>query len=106
MPEDARLPRLTLQPLIENAIYHGIEPRAEGGTVSLTGRLNGGDIDLEIRNPLPLDGTAARSGRQMALENVRERLGLAWPGRAQLSHGREGSEYYVRLHFPYEGAPS
>ncbi len=106
VPEDARLPRLTLQPLIENAIYHGIEPRAEGGTVSLTGRLNGGDIDLEIRNPLPLDGTAARSGRQMALENVRERLGLAWPGRAQLSHGREGSEYYVRLHFPYEGAPS
>jgi two-component system sensor histidine kinase AlgZ len=106
VPEDARLPRLTLQPLIENAIYHGIEPRGEGGTVRVSGRLADGVVELEIRNPLPADGASGRSGRQMALENVRERLGLAWPGRADLEHGREGGGYYVRLRFPYESSGS
>jgi two-component system sensor histidine kinase AlgZ len=103
VPQDAHLPRLTLQPLIENAIYHGVEPRGDGGTVSLEGRREGTDLVLEIRNPLPVEGGSGRTGRQMALENVRERLALAWPGRARLEHGREGGEYWVRLRFPYEG---
>lgn len=103
VPQDARLPRLTLQPLIENAIYHGIEPRGEGGTVSVRGTHQGGRVDIEIRNPLPTDGSTGRSGRQMAVENVRERLQLAWPGRAGLEHGREGENYRVHLYFPYEG---
>ncbi|HEX7964619.1 MAG TPA: histidine kinase [Gammaproteobacteria bacterium] len=104
VPEDARLPRLTLQPLVENAIYHGVEPRAEGGTVSVSGRLTDGVVELEIHNPLPESGGAARPGRQMALENVRERLELAWPGRATLEHGREDGGYRVRLRFPYESS--
>ena len=103
VPMDARLPRLTLQPLIENAIYHGIEPRDEGGTVSVQGRCQDGRVDIEIRNPLPAEGVPGRSGRQMAVENVRERLQLAWPGRAGLEHGREDEGYRVRLYFPYEG---
>ena len=104
VPMDARLPRLTLQPLIENAIYHGIEPRGEGGTVSVQGRCQEGRVDIEIRNPLPAEGVPGRSGRQMAVENVRERLTLAWPGRAGLEHGRDGEDYRVQLHFPYEPA--
>jgi two-component system sensor histidine kinase AlgZ len=102
VPGDARLPRLTLQPLVENAIYHGIEPRAEGGTVSVHGERAGSLIHIEIRNPLPPDGTPARSGRQIALDNVRQRLELAWPGRASLKHTREAGEYCVHLRFPYE----
>ena len=103
VPQDARLPRLTLQPLIENAIYHGIEPLGEGGTVSIQARQTDGLIEIEIRNPLPSDDTPARRGSRMALDNVRERLGLAWPGRARLEHGREGDVYRVHLVFPYEG---
>ncbi|HEX4300948.1 MAG TPA: histidine kinase [Gammaproteobacteria bacterium] len=106
LPQDARLPRLTLQPLIENAIYHGIEPRGEGGTVSVSGSMRDGRVDIEISNPLPPEGVSGRSGRQMALENVRERLELAWPGRAGLEHGREAAGYRVRLHFPYESQGS
>ncbi|HEY4126722.1 MAG TPA: histidine kinase [Gammaproteobacteria bacterium] len=106
VPTDAHLPRLTLQPLIENAIYHGIEPRGDGGTVSVSGRHADGRIDIEIHNPLPPDGISGRSGRQMALENVRERLALAWPGRAGLEHGRDAAGYRVRLHFPYESQGS
>ncbi len=105
VPQDAQLPRLTLQPLIENAIYHGIEPRAEGGTVSISGRYADGMLQLEIRNPLPTDGaTAHRGGRQMAQDNVRERLALAWPGRAHLEQERGATEYCVRLSFPYEAS--
>ena len=106
VPADAHLPRLTLQPLIENAIYHGIEPRGDGGTVSVSGSLRDGRVDIEILNPLPPEGVSGRSGRQMALENVRERLELAWPGRAGLEHGRDAGSYRVHLHFPYESAGS
>ena len=104
VPPDAELPRLTLQPLIENAIYHGIEPRGDGGTVQVQGDFEAGRIDIEIRNPLPPEGAVSHHGRQMGLENVRERLELAWPGRAGLTHGRDGEDYRVRLHFPYEPA--
>ncbi len=102
VPQDARLPRLTLQPLIENAIYHGIEPLGEGGTVSIRAHEAGGCIEIEIRNPVPADPTPSRRGSRMALDNVSERLELAWPGRARLEHGREGGEYRVRLAFPYQ----
>ena len=102
VPMDARLPRLTLQPLIENAIYHGIEPLDQGGSVSVAGTSAAGMVQIEIRNPLPPEGTPVRRGRQMALENVRERLGLTWPGRARLDQERSAAEFCVRLSFPYE----
>ncbi|HEV2111880.1 MAG TPA: histidine kinase [Gammaproteobacteria bacterium] len=105
VPPDARLPRLTLQPLIENAIYHGIEPLDQGGSVSVAGTCEAGTVRIEIRNPLPPEGTPARHGRHMALENVRERLGLTWPGRARLEQERSNGEFCVRLSFPYEVAP-
>ena len=104
VPMDARLPRLTLQPLIENAIYHGIELLDAGGGVSVAGSCEAGTVRIEIRNPLPPEGTPARHGRQMALENVRERLGLTWPGRARLEQERGAAEFCVRLFFPYEPA--
>ncbi|HSC48462.1 MAG TPA: histidine kinase [Gammaproteobacteria bacterium] len=105
VPQDAKLPRLTLQPLIENAIYHGIEPREGGGTVRVRGRLDGGTVRLEIVNPLPPESAPARPGRKMALENVRERFALAWPGRAGLEARKSGDEFRVDLSFPYEGGP-
>ena len=106
VPVDARLPRLTLQPLIENAIYHGIEPRDQGGSVEVRGSCEGGVVRIEIRNPLPPESTPARHGRQMALDNVRERLKLSWPGQASLEQERSPEEFCVRLTFPYEGGPA
>ncbi|HEV7165528.1 MAG TPA: histidine kinase [Gammaproteobacteria bacterium] len=103
VPVDARLPRLTLQPLIENAIYHGIEPLDRGGCVQIQGSCETGIVRIEIRNPLPPDSAPVRHGRQMALDNVRERLRLTWPGRASLDHERTAEGFCVRLTFPYEG---
>src|SRR5688572_17326742 len=53
LPQDALVPGLTLQPLLENAIYHGVEPRADGGVVTVVGEFNKGMITIVVRNPLP-----------------------------------------------------
>ena len=103
LPADARVPGLLLQPLLENAIYHGIEPRTAGGTVQIRGEQVGGLISVVMRNPLgPPHG--AREGHHLALENIRERLVLLYGERALVKAGRFGDEYIVTLRFPYIAA--
>ena len=104
LPPATAVPSLLLQPLLENAIYHGIEPRREGGLIHIIGRLASGQIELTVRNPLPGDGGAAHSGNRMAMANIRERLELMYPGRATLEAGAVGDEYVVQLRFPQGGA--
>ncbi|MDE2195692.1 MAG: sensor histidine kinase [Gammaproteobacteria bacterium] len=105
LPADMHVPSLLLQPLLENAIYHGIEPRAEGGTVQVRGDREDGMLSIEISNPLPPQDAPRRPGNQMALDNVRERLALAWPGRATLIVNSGGGLYRVQLRFPLEEPP-
>ena len=100
LPDDAQVPSLSLQPLLENAIYHGVEPRREGGTVHVAARVESGRVELTVRNPLPDDGAAAHAGNRMALANIRERLELMHPGAATVEAGAEADEYRVRLSFP------
>ncbi|MGH8378951.1 MAG: sensor histidine kinase [Gammaproteobacteria bacterium] len=101
LPTDAYVPQLMLQPLLENAIYHGIEPQPRGGTVDVHGVYDGATLSIEISNPLPPAGSTRRHGNQMALDNVRQRLVLAWPDRASLSITADDGVYRVHLHFPY-----
>ena len=100
LPLDARVPGLLLQPLLENAIYHGIEPRPAGGIVEINGERAGELLSLVVRNPL---GARAREheGNQLALQNIRERLTLHYGARALLKAGRFDEEYIVTLRFPY-----
>jgi len=101
LPMRARVPGLLMQPLLENAIYHGIEPRPAGGIVTVSGSLDGDIIGLTVRNPLPDAGGAAHAGNRVALENIRERMDLIYPGRSSVEANRIGDEYIVRLRFPY-----
>ena len=102
VPHDARLPGLILQPLLENAIYHGIEPSAIGGHVRIEGRLEDQHICLDISNSLPLDRRPAeRSGNRMALENIRMRLEVFFERQASLETREEGDSYHVTMRFPY-----
>jgi len=101
LPMRAQVPGLLMQPLLENAIYHGIEPRPEGGIVTVSGSLEDGIITLRVRNPLPAIGEAAHSGNRIALDNIRERLELIHPGRSTVEARRVGDEYIVELRFPY-----
>jgi two-component system sensor histidine kinase AlgZ len=101
LPRDALVPGLTLQPLLENAIYHGIEPRPEGGTVTVTGEVSGKLITIVVRNPVGAVGSRRGGGNQLALANIRERLTLMYGERALVKSGRFDNEYIVTLRFPY-----
>jgi two-component system sensor histidine kinase AlgZ len=105
LPTDALVPGLTLQPLLENAIYHGIEPRAEGGVVTVTGEFNKGMITIVVRNPVPPANLTVRDGNRLALANIKERLDLMYGERATVKAGRFDDQYIVTLRFPFTATP-
>jgi two-component system, LytTR family, sensor histidine kinase AlgZ len=99
LPGKALVPGLMIQPLLENAIYHGIEPRPAGGRVTITGELSSGLITIVVRNPLGA-GPQQRDGNRLALANIRERLDLMYGERALMKSGVFDREYIVTLRFP------
>jgi two-component system sensor histidine kinase AlgZ len=105
LPGDAMLPALTLQPLLENAVYHGVEPAPAGGRISLRGTLDGDTVRLSVENSLPPPGArAARASNAMALDNVRQRVEAYFGGAAQLRIAASEERFRVDLEFPYRTA--
>ncbi len=103
LPMRAFVPSLTIQPLLENAIYHGIEPLDCGGTVDVHGCLDNGDIVLTVTNPVSADGRrSSREGSQTAIDNIRQRLDLAYGDRGRLEVSADDGRYTVTLRFPHE----
>jgi two-component system, LytTR family, sensor histidine kinase AlgZ len=100
LPRKALVPGLMLQPLLENAIYHGIEPQPGGGTVTVTGEISGNLITIVVRNPVG-DYESEREGNRLALANIRERLGLLYGERGLVKSGRFDNEFIVTLRFPH-----
>jgi len=100
LPMRAVVPSLLIQPLLENGIYHGIEPLPGGGTVTVSGELANGLITLVVRNPVP-DERVQRDGNRLALANIRERLMLMYGERATVKAGKFEQEYIVTLRFPF-----
>jgi len=106
LPENASMPQLVLQPLLENAVYHGIEPSPKGGKIQITGRYRRNRINLGIRNSQPPEGsTRHHSGNHMALENIRQRLEGLFSGEAHLTMSEIEGDYQVRLVFPHPWKP-
>lgn len=105
LPLDEAVPPLILQPLIENAVYHGIEPRGEGGCIHILATYNKGRLRLEVRNPLPPQSDPPRrAGNRMALENIRQRLLLVFGAQARLETEQRDGQYRVRMLIPLERA--
>ena len=100
MPGDALLPSLLLQPLLENAVHHGIEPRMDEGCIEIRITRPGDRVRVEIDNPISAT-PAVRPGNQMALSNVRERLMLLYDMEAELKTGPQGDRFRLHLEFPY-----
>jgi two-component system sensor histidine kinase AlgZ len=94
----ARVPALMLQPLVENAVRHGIEPSLDGGHVTIEGVARRGQVVLTVRNTVG-EGPA-RPGHGMALHNVRERLRLLHDVAAQCDVWREGDQFHARVVLP------
>jgi two-component system sensor histidine kinase AlgZ len=101
LPMRAFVPGLTVQPLLENAIYHGIEPLPDGGTVTVAGRVVDGEIEISVTNPVAPKIAAERSGNRIALDNIRQRLDLAYGGRGSLEVEQQPDRYRVVVRFPY-----
>jgi two-component system sensor histidine kinase AlgZ len=100
VPPRALMPSLLLQPLLENAVGHGIEPLPEGGTVSIRGSVDGTSVSIEVTNPVSPSARSRRPGNRMALGNIRQRLALAYPDVSSVEAGETDGTYRVRLRFP------
>ncbi|HUW76097.1 MAG TPA: histidine kinase [Gallionella sp.] len=101
VPEDVLIPPLLLQPLLENAVYHGIEPLTEGGSIGITLSRSGDQVHLRVENPCPLSADLSHQGNRVALRNIRERLDLLFDVEAnyQVESGKDF--YRVEIVFPY-----
>ena len=100
MPGDALVPQLLLQPLAENAIYHGIEPGIEPGTVRICIARDKSQVRLLLTNPYHPDHQH-RAGNRMALANLRERLALHFDVEASLDTEVAGDRFEIRIVLPY-----
>lgn len=105
LPLDTRIPPLTLQPILENAIYHGIEPLAEGATIEIRGEIIDQLAQITISNPLAKNrNNEHHDGNHLAQENIRQRL-LVHYNRNDLFEIREHEQNYcviIRVPLEYE----
>jgi two-component system sensor histidine kinase AlgZ len=100
LPPAAAVLPFILQPLLENAVGHGVQSRPEGGRVSVYGRSEGDRVVITIGNPVAAETPVSR-GHGMALRNIRERLDLAFRGRASLLTNRDKDRFYAVLSVPH-----
>jgi two-component system sensor histidine kinase AlgZ len=100
-PSDALLPPLVLQPLLENAVYHGVEPATGVSDVLVRIERRGDRVRARIENPYAGKDPAGRAGNRMALDNIRERLRLFFDAEASLESRIENGRYRVQIEIPY-----
>jgi two-component system, LytTR family, sensor histidine kinase AlgZ len=101
MPADALVPPLVLQPLLENAVYHGIEPSTTPGMLSINIFLSRDEVHALLRNPYVENGPRHHNGNKMALDNIRERLALHFDAEASLDSRIHHGIYEVHIRMPY-----
>jgi two-component system sensor histidine kinase AlgZ len=99
-PSDALLPPMVLQPLLENAVHHGVEPATQVSDIMVRIGRRGDRVQARIENPYH-EGAPAQRGNRMALENIRERLRLFFDAEATLVSRIEGGRYRVDIEIPY-----
>lgn len=103
LPENTMIPALLLQPLLENAVFHGIEPRPDGGDIEIQVGRSGPMLAIRITNPLPsTPNNGARQTNRMALDNVRHRLQAHFGPAARLSDQKEEGRFTLVISYPME----
>ncbi|MDE2393932.1 MAG: histidine kinase [Burkholderiales bacterium] len=95
---EARVPPLVLQPLVENAVRHGVEPAAAGARIAVRAEARHGQVLLTVSNTVPDEPSSP--GHGMALHNIRERLRLLHDVAAQCEVWREGDQFHARIVLP------
>ena len=96
--DDALLPPLLLQPLVENAVRHGVEPSASGADVRISTQRRGSIVVIKVTNTVP--NGQGEQGQGLALHNVRERLALLHDVQGQFRSVLKDGVYQVRIEVP------
>jgi len=96
----AKLPPLLLQPLLENAVHHGVEPSSTGGNIVISTKRESRKVVVLISNSLPDNALTASAGQGMALNNVRGRLSLLHDMESSFQAGVKDGNYVVRMELP------
>ena len=102
LPMRALIPSLVIQPLLENAIYHGIELLPDGGDVIVTGKRDGDHLSITVTNPIATDERRSKRGNKMAMTNIQQRFALAYDSRAHVEVNQDENTFSVQLRFPHE----
>ena len=99
---DVVMPPFLLQPLVENALHHGLEPKVEGGSIRVNARQEGAELVLEVVDDgMGADATRRRPGAGMALANVRERLQVQYGNAATLTLSSAEPGMRATIRMPY-----
>ena len=103
LPANITIPPFTLQPLAENAVYHGIQRLEQGGCITIKISANHQTVQISVENPMPYTETISK-GNQIALNNIRSRLEMLFGGKASLTTDikeHSGSKWFtVRIQYP------
>lgn len=100
VPDTLMIPLLTLQPLLENAIYHGIQPRPDGGCVRVEAVITDAVCRIRISNPLAPGVPARTDGNRIAINNIRARLHAIYGTSAYLTLETDSGEFVATLSYP------
>ncbi len=103
LPLDLTIPALLLQPLVENAVYHGIQLIAEGGCITISGCVQGSAVCFTITNPIsPNTVHTVGKNNHLAQKNIAERLKLTYGDRGRLTIQKSDQQYCVHIEWPLE----
>jgi two-component system, LytTR family, sensor histidine kinase AlgZ len=103
-PQSVKIPLLTLQPLLENAIYHGIQPLPSGGIVEVNIDIKDNKLVASISNPLPNPTHVPLQGNRMALDNIRRRLEATYGAGAAIVSRKDGKTFNTTISYPLNKA--
>lgn len=101
-PQTVKIPLLTLQPLLENAIYHGIQPLPEGGVVEVVIDRYDNKLVASISNPLSDAIEAPLQGNRMALDNIRRRLEAIYGASASIVSRKDEAIFNTTISYPLD----
>ena len=101
---DIRVPTLSIQPLAENAIRHGIEPSTHGGELSIRVEVGPTELLVSVTNTLPVDSARVATGHQVGLSSVRERIHALTHGMGGVSIKTADGRYLATIRMPYDAS--
>lgn len=105
LPTDVLVPPLCIQPILENAVYHGIERLPEGGTITIRGEVADHVLFIRVINPVPAKQVDdVHKGNKHAQENIRQRLRTVFGNQGDLSIDTDADLYTVSLKLPCKGS--